>query len=513
MTERTQRPPDGASVAPRGPLLAGCVALAAAIWLVSAWWLGRNELPDGYQNEFLHLYTLTEIWFRLRDEGLGAAWPFLWEGYWPPGMHLPVLGAFAVLGGSVRAAVLVLALGLVPLLVATGELGRRLGGAWVGGSAVVVVACAPAIFGSARRYEPNLLLAACVVVALWWLARGGLRSGRDALGFGLLCAAGLLVDRLVFAVYLAGPAVAWLAARPEQRRRWAIVAGVVLVLAGPYYALFVAEHAGEVTSQLGGEIDATGARGDALGPLAYLGYYPLSWLDGDLGLPLGLFVLVGLAGWLRVREAAPDEVRRTLESALAVALLVFTVVAKKQPYYALPLIAPAAVLAAAGWGGILRGRGRVAVLAAIAVLGANQVAFRSTGRAPLPVSALTGGAVLGDLLGERYVLAGPPLELGLDLERAAALCGDGFTMLASDEPKEGLVLPVLRFALDRGDVPGRTVESEAWDEHGPRAECLIWLGGDGGATDATAGRGRPLGRWGRDPGPRVHVYALSPAPR
>lgn len=484
------------------------------MWGVSAWWLGRNELPDGYQNEFLHLYTLTEVWFRLRDEGLGAAWPFLWEGYWPPGMHVVAVGAVAAFGASLRVAVLALALAVFPLLLATGDLGRRLGDAWTGAAAAVLLACAPGVFGLARRYEPNLLLVALVAVGLWWLARGGLRSTREAVGFGLLCAAGLLVDRVVFALYLAGPALVWIATEREQRRRWLVAAALTLVVAGPYYALFLSEHVGEVTSQLGGEIDASGGTQAPLPPLVALGYYPLSWLGGDLGVPGALFVFGGLAGWIRGRRSTPAAVRRTLESALIVGLVAFSLIGKKQPYYGLPLLVPAALMAAGGWRAVLGPRARTAVLIVLVLLGLNQVAFRSTGRAPVPVDALTGGPVLGDLLGERYVLAGPPLELGLDLARAAELCGDRPTLLVAEQPKEGLVLPMVRLHLDRGDVPGRTVEAEAFAERAPAAQCLVWVGETDGADDALVrARGRPLGGWGRHGGPRVHVYALSAGPR
>ena len=53
--------------------------LTAAFGWATLWWLLRNDLPDGYQNEFIHLYTLTEFFFRARDASLGEAWPFLWD--------------------------------------------------------------------------------------------------------------------------------------------------------------------------------------------------------------------------------------------------------------------------------------------------------------------------------------------------------------------------------------------------------------------------------------------------
>ncbi len=541
-------------------LLAASLALSVVVLAVAARWLGQNELPDGYQNEFIHLFTLGEIWFRIRDAGLGEAWPFLWDEYYPPGMHLPAALGMAIAGRSRAVAVLSQGLWLLPLLLATGALGRRLSGEpWAASWALVLVAFAPAVFGNVRRYEPNVAVAALVALALWWLARGAMagpgRRGelRDAAIFGALCAAGLLVDRLVFGVYLAAPAVL-LALRHRRWRAWGVAAGVVLLGAGYFYARFLVLHSGEITSQLGGEIQADGEESGALPPWTLKGllYYPLTWVDGGLGLLPALFVVLGLGAWVvRGRRGAPAGPRAVLESALLVGYALFTLIGKKQPYYAIPLLAPTVVLAAAGWVAVLprRAAARAAVLAALTLVGLNQLAFLSTGAALLPIparaAALSGASPLPDrFLGHEYVMAGPPFVQGLHLDEVARLCrGDaddpGVTLLLSEGQAayEGQVMPTLRLLLDTRAVPGMLLEPEAWRESAPLARCFVYVARDPSrswpteesiaelfsqwsydpagpellaALDGVRARSRRLGRWETEPGEAVHVFALVP---
>ena len=536
----------------------GVAVCSVLVLAVAAWWLGRNELPDGYQNEFIHLFTLGDVWFRLREGGLSEAWPFLWDEYYPPLLHAPAGVAMSLLGRSRTIAVLALGLWLVPLLFATAALARRVGdrgAGWVpGAQAVAVLAFAPAIFGNVRRYEPNVAVAACVALGLWWLARGGLRERRGAVIFGLICAAGLLVDRLVFAVYLAAP-VTVMMVRGRRWRDWATVAGVVLLLAGYFYARFVVLHSDEITSQLGGEISSAGDV-STLPPWTLRGllYYPLSWADGGFGLLPALWIGGGLALWgARARRQADPDARAVLESALLFGFALFTVLGKKQPYYAIPLMAPAAVLAAAGWAAVVpRGRPQHALLAAVALIGVNQLAFLSTGAPLVPLggkaTVLVGASPLPDgFLGHEYVMAGPPFEQGLRLEHAAALCegvrppgeDPGVTLLLSEGQAayEGQVMPTLRLLLDTRLVPGMLMEPEAWLESAPSAHCFVYISRDPardwpdsesiGALfaqwsydppsaallaqlDRVRRRSRPLGTWVTEPGEAVHVVALAP---
>ena len=527
--------------------------MGAVVLSTAAWWLARNDLPDGYQNEFIHLYTLVEIFFRWRDDGLGEAWPFLWDEYYPPLLHLPGLVGLATGGVSKAVATLSLGAMVLPLLVATGLLGRRVGGAWVGAWAVTVVAFAPAIFGNVRRYEPNIALAAWVALALWWLARDGLFDRRRAVIFGLLCGAGLLVDRLVFGVYLAAPVMV-LAWRHRRWRAWGWAAGTTLFVTAYYYARFLVLHLDEITSQLGGEITAQGEESGAFGLLSLRGllYYPLAWVDGSLGLIPSLIVFGGLGLWVaRARREVDPELRTVLESTLVFGGLLFTVVAKKQPYYAIPLIAPAAVCAVAGWACLVRddARSRAAVLVAISLIGANQLVFLSSGAGLIPMpgrwAVLGGASPLPDgYLGHEYVMAGPPFEQDLNLPRAAQLCREAggpaaSTLLFSEghAAYEGQVMPTLRLELGTRRVPGMLMEPQAWEESAVHARCFVYVArgpgrdwptretitrtleqwsydppSDGllGALESVRGRANLLGTWTSDVGEIVHVYALGP---
>ncbi|MCO4771441.1 MAG: hypothetical protein KDA24_15520 [Deltaproteobacteria bacterium] len=540
----------------RGLLAGWSLGLAAAVLGVAAWWLGRNDLPDGYQNEFIHLYTLVEIFFRWSGDGLGEAWPFLWDEYYPPLLHGPALLAMAVAGTGKTVAVLALGASVVPLLLATGELGRRASGAWAGAWAVTALAFAPAIFGNVRRYEPNVALAASVAVALWWLARGGLRGRRDVVVFGVICAAGLLVDRVIFAVYLAAPAVA-LMWRHRRWRSWAGAVAVVAVGAGYYYTRFVTLHADEILSQFGGEITADGESSEGFPVFSVRGllYYGLAWVDGGLGLLPTLLVIVGVVLWgAGARRRATADTRLVLESTLVAGFAIFTVLGKKQPYYAIPLMAPAIVCAAAGWTTwVASDRARAVGLALLTLLGANQLAFMSRGEglAPMPGRwATLGGAspLPAGYLGHEYVMAGPPFEQGLQIERMVELCKDaasggrGLILLFSEGhgAYEGQMMPTLRLAAGHRRVPGMLMEPQAWEESADSATCFVYVARDPlrswpteqsiagtfgqwnyhpptvGLLDslaATQRRATLSDRWISEPGEAVHVYALGSAPK
>jgi len=491
------------------------LGLAAIVLGTAGAWLASNDLPDGYQNEFIHLFTLGEIWFRARDDGWAEAWPFLWDEYYPPLLHGPAALAMAVFGPGRIIAVLAQGLWLVPLLLATGALARTAlpgpVGFWGGLGAMTLLASAPAVFGNVRRYEPNIAVAGAVALALWWLARTGLSHRRDAVIFGLLCAAGLLVDRIVFVVYLAGP-VAWLLWRDKRWSRWGVAAAVTAAGAGYYYVGFLALHAGEITSQLGGEITS---RGDLSGGLSVftlkgLLYYPLSWVDGGLGLLPALAVFAGGALWVwRARHRVDPTARGVLEAALVVGFAAFTILGKKQPYYAIPLIAPAAICAALGWATLVQGtRARAAGVAVLALVGGNQLIFLSTGAGLVPLpgrwAALAGASPLeAGFLGHEYVMAGPPFAQGLELPRAVDLCPDSRVILLFSEGQaayEGQVMPTARLLANTRRVTGLLMEPEAFLEGASESRCFIYVSRDASrAWPTRRSVGAVLDQWGYEP--------------
>ncbi len=453
---------------------------------VSWWWLGRNELPDGYQNEFIHLFTLGEIFFRIRDDGLVDALPFITDQYWPPLLHLLPSMALMIFEPSRELVTLVGSLAVIPVLAATAALAMRLGGPLAAYLATSLTAFAPMIFGNARRYEPNLLLAAFLTCTAWFLTTRADRSQRAfALGAGVLIGGGLLADRLVFAVYLA-PVVVLLAVRERGLRRWLGVGLVTALVSGWYYVRFFTLHLGEITSQLGGEVSVSGEQ-NAIGVLSLKGllYYPLSWLDGGTGLLPGLVLIAGLVAWIRTRRPEDAPSSSVLEPLLVGALVLFTLVGKKQPYYALPLLPVAAVLASVGLVRLLpSARWRNVLVVGVALLGLNQLAFLSFDRALLPTpgrwAVLAGDSPFPQgFLGNEYVQAAPPAPSGVQPARIAALCreqGDATVLFSEGQGAyEGQLMPTLRLALDTRRVPGLVMEPEAWTESADAASCLVYV--------------------------------------
>ncbi|MEE2829163.1 MAG: hypothetical protein VX498_08240, partial [Myxococcota bacterium] len=281
------------------------VLLSACVLGTNAWWLAHNDLPDGFQNEYEHVFTLTEVFFRWRDNSLGDAWPHLWDGYYPPLNVVVGSAAMAVGGSSLDLALGSLTLFFLLLLVVVLLMGLRFEGPWTAALAVGLVALYPGIYGNLRRFEPNLVLAAMVALAIAWLVqRGRLRSYWGAAAFGLFLGVGMLADRLVFAVYLVpvlgvclSRAWKWKGSRATPLGLWATALVVAALVCGYYYLrFFELQHTAEVTTQLGGEVTAAGASSSnhPFWTLRGLSYYPMSWIDCQMGLVLGSLTISGL---------------------------------------------------------------------------------------------------------------------------------------------------------------------------------------------------------------------------
>ena len=109
-------------------LWAFVAAVSGPVCMASAWWLGRNELPNGFQNEYEHFYTLTEFFFRFRDNGWDDAQGPLWGGYYPPLNHVVASAAMFAFEPSREVAILSQSVFLLVLLFSTAWIGRRAGG-------------------------------------------------------------------------------------------------------------------------------------------------------------------------------------------------------------------------------------------------------------------------------------------------------------------------------------------------------------------------------------------------
>ncbi len=485
-------------------LFAWTALLFVGLMLLSGWWLQRNDLPNGFQNEADHLYTLSEVFFRFRDNSYADASDSLWGEYYPPLNHLLAGGGMSLFGRSRMVATLSLGATVGLLLFAVAFIGRRARDGPSAALAVLLVASYPSIFGNMRRYEPNIVLAALVALGLALLVTGvPWRSRGGAVCFGAVAGLGLLADRVVFAVYMAPVvAVLWLRLQGEPQRRrellrkGVLAAAVALCLCGYYYVRFVQGHIDEILSQLHGEVDATGLETESYSLLSFRGlfYYPLSWFDCQMGPALAVFTGGGLLLYLfKVRSELAAEPRAVLESCLIGGLMIFTLVGKKQPFYSIPLLAPAALLAAFGWSSLRSARAASVIFCGVLLLCAHQVRFltQHEGLVPSPGrwAWLAGASPFpAQWLGYEYTQAAAPFAQNLRLERAVQLCAGElsdqhpYTLLFSEggAAEEGQLMPTLRLGLDTRLVEGlRKSPPEAIEENLSVTACFIYVATDG----------------------------------
>lgn len=319
-----------------GPLLLGAAFLA--------WWAHHNPLPDGWQNEYLHVGNAADLWGALVEGDLWHLRWYMYTGYWPWGFLAVPWPIFATAGPSLDAMRGANILHLAVLVGSAWALGRRLeapGAPWI-------LVLLPGVLGALVRFEPNLAALAWTAAGLASLnATSGLRDRRAAIGFGLSLGVGLLMDRLTVAFFLIPALLPHL--RGAGRRgalHLALAFGITLVLAGPYYREFFLRHADELLSQAPvGEIDATGQLTEEA-PRWGLLYYAFVLLDAQAGLVPGFALLAALAATARVAWRGEPRAWSSLLLAAVAPLLFFTLVAKKQAYYTLPALVPLALMAA-----------------------------------------------------------------------------------------------------------------------------------------------------------------------
>lgn len=436
------------------------IGLCASVWM--GWWLRHNPLPDGYQNEYLHIGNAYDLW----SATLRGAWwqvRLLVEGnYWPPGFYalgFPLLWASAVLNGTQPWSLLVATnlLHLGVLLWGAAALGRATGARL---SPLILVLC-PGVFGALVRYEPNLAVLAWTAAGLAMLVRGeGLADRRATLGWGACLAVGLLMDRLSVAFFLL-PAV--LPLLPGAGRRGLLNLGLALlvpvVVCGPWYYQFWIHNAAELLSQAPvGEIDSAGAVTRT--PLPWsVAWYPLALLDSQAGPLAGLAMLAALA---RPWRALSRE-RRVLVASMALSALFFTLVAKKQVFYTLPALVPLAALLS---------HPRLAALA----LAGGAWSFLSLGLGILP----GGGPFLPERwVSPRHTLARPPAEQAAPLAAAVEALGPAprhVLVLSEDETVyEGFAVLAVRSRWMWADARGVVLDPVGTTERLATVDALLWI--------------------------------------
>ncbi len=460
--------------------------LPAGLWLAASayavWWTLGNPLPDGFQNEYLHVGNAYDLWEALRARDVWHLRWYMYTGYWPWGLYAVPWPFLAVLGPGRLALVCGNLVHLGVLLWGAWSLGRALGAPL----APLLLLLCPGVFGTLVRFEPNFADIAWVTAGLAFLVRSrGLTDRRAMVGWGACLGVGLMMDRLAVVFFLVPALLPLLrGADPRAWRNLLLGGGVTLALTAAYYREFFLRHSDELLSQAPvGEIDAVGtvAATEGLGGL----YYPLALIDSQAGPGLGVVMLLGLGHAIWMVFTSDDGGRRRSLAVLAAAVVApavfFTVVAKKQVFYTLPILGPLAVLAA--------GRGRLAWAAAaggglsLLTLGLGALPLDGPGRPPLPERWVA----------PRHTLARPPsrqvwpLDAAIDGLISAAPAPRQISVISEDDRLfEGFVALAVRERRPGVPVRGVVTDPQGTYELFAETDALLWVGEIGGAWPSAA---------------------------
>ncbi len=446
-------------------LLGGALLLVHGVEVVE--WSHRNGIPDGHQNEFLHIGNALDLWGAFVDRDGWHLRYYLTTNYWPPGFYLAPWPLFAVMGPRHIAMVLTNLGHLAVLLAATYLLGVELRGRWTGLAAMGLLTLYPSIYGNLVRFEPNVAVCAWVTLGAVFLVRSrGFSDRRAALMFGIAVALGLLMDRLSLGVFLALPAgVVWVSSIARGDARKKLVGGlaclvVVALIAGWWHVEFFTHNLDELLSQGGiGEVDSTGTwteQRDAWAVESFL-FYPASLLDSQAGVVLGVLGLGGIAAAL----AKPRGPRLVPLLIVLSAVGLFTLVQKKQAFYTIPMLGCVAVLSAE----LLVRLGRPGVLVGAVMLFCG---LHGHSRMMWDRGLALPAVFENDALPERYVAprfpqALAPRGLRLPLESLSGAIPGGEVVVFSEDVAwfEGYVVLQLRERL-----PGQKVRGLISDPRG-----------------------------------------------
>jgi|SoiMethySBSTD1v2_1073268.scaffolds.fasta_scaffold169656_2 4-amino-4-deoxy-L-arabinose transferase-like glycosyltransferase len=276
--------------------------------------------------------------------------------YWVMGL------AFALLGETLWAARLPVALAALALAWVTGRLARRVCGPAAEPVAILVLGTCLGMLRYARVDLMDVPLALAVAVGLWacWRVAEG-ASMRLLLVAGAAAGAATLLKGPVGPLLMVLPAAVWLARRGLLRRALPWVggaAGIALLLAAPWYLAMAQRYGQPFVGRFFGT--------------EYLGKFGFPWTaEGELVLLLALPVL--LLPW------SPLVGLRGPGAALAwpwvVSLLfLYSLPGLKHPHYVVPALAPLAVLAS-GTGRRAARVGSAAVIFALALAGLMALRF------------------------------------------------------------------------------------------------------------------------------------------
>lgn len=476
--ERTITPPPRARRVRR----LGAVGLLVGIWTVLAaylwWWVTSNPLPDGFQNEYLHVGNAYDLWGALQARDIWHLRYYMYTGYWPWGFYAAPWPFLTALGPGRLALVAGNLVHLVALLFGAHRLGRRLDAPL---APLLLVLC-PGVFGSLVRFEPNLAVIAWTLAGVACLVESaGLRRRGWVLAWGACLGLSLMFDRLTVAFFLA-PAVLPLMVRMNRARAVNLAwgGGLALFLTAAYYREFFMRHTAELVSQAPvGEIDVAGQVTVTGGIVPEL-YYPLTLVDSQAGVGIGLLMLVGLAAtlprlwtaWKRDGlEALPREPRFILWATILPGLTLFTLIAKKQVFYTLPILGPLAVLAAS--------RKRLAPLAALAGI----YSFVGLGFGWSHPTIPPGPVLPLEWVTPRHTLAQPPShnrypfgDVARLLDQSETPVQDILVMSEAQHLFEGYVALAMREAVPGASVRGVVTDPRGTYELLAEQDAFVWVG-------------------------------------
>lgn len=439
-------------------LLGGALVLVYGVEVAA--WSDANGIPDGHQNEFLHIGNALDLWGAFVDRDTWHLRYYLTTNYWPPGFYVAPWPLFALMGAGHRAMVLTNLGHFALLLGATYLLGVELRDRWTGLGAMVLVALYPSIFGNLVRFEPNVAVCAWVTLGAVYLIRSrGFSDRRAAVYFGIATAIGLLMDRLSLGVFLALPAgVVWFSAMARGDARRKLVGGlaclgVFALIAGWWHVEFLLHNLDELLSQGGiGEVDSAGTWTEQRDPysLESFLFYGSSLLDSQAGVVLGALGLAGIGAAL-LRPKGPRLVPLLI---ILSSVGLFTLIQKKQAFYTIPMLGCVAVLSAE-LAQRLRKPGLV-LAAAVFLFGLHGHARMMWDKGPALPGIFENNALPQRFVAPRFPQALPPRGLRLPLEPLSGAIPAGEVVVFSEDVAwfEGYVVLQLRERLADQHVRG-----------------------------------------------------------
>ena len=431
------------------------------LWLF--WWVNQNPLPDGYQNEYLHVGNAFDLYEALVDFDWWHVRWYAYTSYWPWGFYAIPLSILLPFGKGVVTLILSNLLYLIPLFYAM----RRLAVHYKSALSPYILLLTPAVFGAMTRFEPNFANISFMTIGLLALIESdGFKHRRWAILWGVSLGVGLMVDRLTLIFFL-GPAVIPILRiadwnQRSVRRNIALGFGSILLCTLAYYREFLIRHSQELLSQAPvGEIDSTGLIIETSNVAPYL-YYVLSLFDSQAGFVIASVMIIGVAK-AAVQSDSKDSI---LWWSMVPGVLFFTFVAKKQVYYTFPILVPLAILA-----------GRVKGLSLVACLFGGLL-WLQQGWGLIPSSVPLNYSLPESWVTPKYLLARPPSHQSYSMKEIIdAIDGDPKEIIVFSQDQswyEGFAVLQLRENLE-GHIRGVTADPIGVFEFSEKASYLIWI--------------------------------------